>query len=88
MDIGSFVLVVSLLGDYSDNQYVGNFVSCDVAMSYYKEQCQEFKAASCLLEEYMYLPEGHKSRSPFDFKITEPQSCGFVGVSTNQFITN
>ena len=83
--IGEFVLVVSLLGDYTDNEYVGNFANCIEAQEYYELNCVDYKAMACLLEKYMMLPDNHLSLSPFDFKINAPQSCGFVGVDTTLF---
>ena len=82
---GLFILVVSLSGNYTDNQYVGNFPNCTIAMEYYKNNCKQFKAASCLFEEYANLPDNHASLSAFDFNIKERQSCGFIGVDTRTF---
>ena len=80
---GIFILVVSLSGSYTDNQYVGNFPNCIIAMQYFKEHCSEHKAASCLLKEYSNIPPDHVPPIPFDFDtIRESQSCGFVGVET------
>ena len=82
---GLFILVVSLSGSYTDNQYVGNFPNCTIAMEYFKENCKQFKASSCILEQYANLPKGHVSLSAFDFNIKDRQSCGFVGVDTSTF---
>ena len=86
---GLFVLTVSLSGSYNDLEYVGNFINCDVAMQYFKENCSEHKAASCTLKEYTLIPPDHVSPSQFDFdslSSNESQSCGFVGVDTRTFI--
>jgi len=83
---GIFVLIVSLSGDYKDDQYVANFPNCVLAMQYFKENCSEHKAASCLLKEYTLLPPNHLDINPFDFDtIKEGQSCGFVGLDTRTF---
>ena len=77
---GFFVLTVSLSGNYDDLEYVGNFIDCPTAMIYFKENCSEYKAASCTLKEYTLIPPNHKEPSQFDFDtIREVQSCGFVG---------
>tara|TARA_R100000742_G_C4263588_1_gene81446 strand:+ start:598 stop:897 length:300 start_codon:yes stop_codon:yes gene_type:complete len=90
---GLFVLTVSLSGNYTDLEYVGNFPNCDIAMTYFAENCPKYVAASCLLEEYSNLPRDHKSTvtkkilaSEFDFEIKEIQSCGFIGVDTRQLL--
>jgi|TARA_R110000765_G_C18447215_1_gene547877 hypothetical protein len=82
---GLFILSVSLSGDYTDMEYVGNFIDCPTAMVYYDEHCNQYKAASCLLKEYSLLPANHIDVNPFDFESTAPQSCGFVGVDTRTF---
>jgi len=82
---GLFILTVSLSGDYTDLEYVGNFIDCPTAMTYYDEYCGDYKAASCLLKEYSLLPTNHIDSNPFDFKIKESQSCGFVGVDLRDF---
>jgi len=81
---GLFILTVSLSGSYDDLEYVGNFINCDIAMQYFKENCSEHKAASCTLKEYTLLPPDHQDKNPFDFKIKDVQSCGFVGVDTRE----
>ena len=84
---GLFILTVSLSGNYDDLEYVGNFINCNVAMQYFKENCSEHKAASCTLKEYTNIPPDYVSPSQFDFDtIREGQSCGFVGVDTRTFI--
>ena len=83
---GIFVLAVSLSGNYTDMKYIANFLNCDLAMKYYSENCSEYKAASCTLKEYTILPSDHKTINPFDFKIKDIQSCGFIGVDTRSFI--
>ena len=86
---GLFVLTVSLSGSYNDLEYVGNFINCDVAMQYFKENCSEHKAASCTLKEYTLIPPDHVSPSQFDFdslSANESRSCGFIGVDTRTFI--
>ena len=85
---GLFVLTVSLSGSYNDLEYVGNFINCDVAMQYFKENCSEHKAASCTLKEYTLIPPDHVSPSQFDFdslSAKESRSCGFIGVDTRTF---
>lgn len=80
---GIFILTVSLSGNYNDLQFVGYFNDCPTAMIYFKENCPEHKAASCLLKEYSNIPPDHVPPTPFDFDtIRESQSCGFVGVET------
>jgi|TARA_R110000824_G_scaffold148490_3_gene318315 hypothetical protein len=80
---GIFILTVSLSGNYDDLEFVGYFNDCSVAIQYFKENCSEHKAASCLLKEYSNIPPNHKQPSQFDFDtIRESQSCGFVGVET------
>ena len=84
---GIFILTVSLSGNYDDLEFVGYFNDCPTAMIYFKENCSEHKAASCLLKEYSNIPPDHVSPSQFDFDtIRERQSCGFVGVDTRTFI--
>jgi hypothetical protein len=84
---GLFVLTVSLSGNYNDLEFVGYFNDCPTAMIYFKENCSEHKAASCLLKEYSNIPPDHVPPTPFDFDtIREGQSCGFVGVDTRTFI--
>lgn len=53
-----FVLVVSLLNDFSDPEYVGHFSNCDVAMEYKDQHYPEHKSARCLLQQYINLPKG------------------------------
>jgi|TARA_R100001369_G_scaffold92654_1_gene138952 hypothetical protein len=78
---GMFILTVSLSGNYNDLEFVGYFNDCKTAMIYHKENCSQYKAASCLLKEYSNMPSNHIEPSPFDFDtIREAQSCGFVGV--------
>ncbi len=81
---GAFILTVSLSGDYDDLEFVGYFNDCETAIEYYYEHCSEYMAASCLLTEYSNLPDDHPD--VFGFEITEPQSCGFVGVDPKTFI--
>jgi hypothetical protein len=82
---GLFILTVSLSGDYNDLEFVGYFNDCPTAMVYFKENCSQHAAASCLLKEYSMIPKNHVDPSPFDFDtIKESQSCGFVGVDTRQ----
>jgi hypothetical protein len=86
---GLFILTVSLSGNYDDLEFVGYFNDCNVAMQYYKENCSEHKAASCLLKEYSNIPPDHVSPSQFDFdslSSNESMSCGFVGVDPKTFI--
>ena len=86
---GLFILTVSLSGNYDDLEFVGYFNDCNVAMQYFKDNCSEHMAASCLLKEYSNIPPNHVSPSQFDFdsfSSNESQSCGFVGVDTRTFI--
>ena len=80
--VGNFVMAVSYTDSYDDLVYVANFVNCDQAMAYYNLNCGKAKIMMCQLEEYLYMPIGHNSDTPFDFTPTETQSCGFVGVDT------
>ena len=81
--VGNFVMAVSYTESYDDLQYVANFVNCDMALDYYNLNCTDAKIMMCQLEEYLYIPIGHKSDTPFDFTPTDKQSCGFVGVDNN-----
>ena len=81
--VGNFVMAVSYTDSYDDLQYVANFVDCDMALDYYNMNCTSAKIMMCQLEEYLYMPIGHKSTVPFDFEPTDRQSCGFVGVDNN-----
>ena len=83
--VGNFVMAVSYTDSYDDLVYVSNFVNCEHAMKYYDDNCatQGAKIMMCQLEEYLYMPIGHKSSVPFDFEPTDKQSCGFVGVDNN-----
>ena len=80
--VGNFVMAVSYTESYNDLQYVANFVNCDMAQTYYDDNCatQGAMIMMCQLEEYLYMPIGHNSDSSFDFEPTDTQSCGFVGV--------
>ena len=78
--VGNFVMAVSYTESYDDLQYVANFVNCDMALDYYNQNCTSAKIMMCQLEQYLYMPIGHKSDTPFDFEPTDKQSCGFVGV--------
>jgi hypothetical protein len=78
--VGNFVMAVSYTESYDDLQYVANFVSCEHAQAYYDSNCIGAYIMMCQLEEYLYMPIGHKSDSSFDFEPTEGRSCGFVGV--------
>ena len=80
--VGPFVMAVSYTESYDDLQYVANFVNCDMALDYYNLNCGKASIMMCQLEEYLYMPIGHKSDTPFDFEPTDKQSCGFVGVQT------
>ena len=82
---GIFVLIVSLSGDYKDDEYVANFKDCTIAMEYFKQNCSQHKAARCISEKYAKLPDDYKTKDLFSFVITEPQSCGFVGLETRTF---
>jgi hypothetical protein len=77
---GNFVMAVSYTESYDDLQYVANFVNCEQAQAYYDSNCIGAYIMMCQLEEYLYMPIGHKSDSSFDFEPTEGRSCGFVGV--------
>ena len=81
--VGNFVMAVSYTDSYDDLVYVANFVDCDMALDYYNLNCTNATIMMCQLEEYMYMPIGHKSTVPFDFEPTDRQSCGFVGVDNN-----
>ena len=81
--VGPFVMAVSYTESYDDLQYVANFVNCDMALDYYNINCTNASIMMCQLEEYLYMPIGHKSSVPFDFEPTDKQSCGFVGVDNN-----
>ena len=81
--VGNFVMAVSYTESYDDLQYVANFVNCDMALDYYNMNCTNASIMMCQLEEYLYMPIGHKSSVPFDFEPTDKQSCGFVGVDNN-----
>ena len=78
--VGPFVMAVSYTESYDDLQYVANFVNCEQAQAYYDSNCIGAYIMMCQLEEYLYMPIGHKSDSSFDFEPTEGRSCGFVGV--------
>jgi hypothetical protein len=78
--VGNFVMAVSYTESYDDLQYVANFISCEHAQAYYDSNCIGAYIMMCQLEEYLYMPIGHKSDSSFDFEPTEGRSCGFVGV--------
>jgi len=78
--VGNFVMAVSYTESYDDLQYVANFVNCEQAQAYYDSNCICAYIMMCQLEEYLYMPIGHKSDSSFDFEPTEGRSCGFVGV--------
>ena len=80
--VGNFVMAVSYTESYDDLQYVANFISCEQAQAYYDSNCIGAYIMMCQLEEYLYMPIGHKSDSSFDFEPTEGRSCGFVGVDT------
>ena len=83
---GLFILAASISGNYTEMEYVGNFDNCDIAMTYYHDNCADkFQAASCTLAEYTLLPTDYVPVSPFDFDIKVQQSCGFVGVDTRTF---
>ena len=81
---GVFILAVSLSGSYDDLKYVSNFNDCSEAQLHYVEHCSEYKASVCLLEKYANIPRDHATVNAFDFDITEPQTCGFVGVDTRK----
>ena len=85
--VGNFVMAVSYTESYDDLQYVANFVNCDMAQTYYDDNCatQGAMIMMCQLEEYLYMPIGHNSDSSFDFEPTDRQSCGFVGVQKPKF---
>ena len=83
--VGNFVMAVSYTDSYDDLVYVANFVDCDMALDYYNMNCTSAKIMMCQLEEYLYMPIGHKSDSSFDFEPTDRQSCGFVGVQKPSF---
>jgi len=85
--VGDFVMAVSYTESYNDLQYVANFVNCDMAQTYYNENCatQGAMIMMCQLEQYLYMPIGHNSDSSFDFEPTDRQSCGFVGVQKPKF---
>ena len=83
--VGNFVMAVSYTESYDDLQYVANFVSCEHAQAYYDSNCIGAYIMMCQLEEYLYMPIGHKSDSSFDFEPTEGRSCGFVGVQQPKF---
>ena len=83
--VGNFVMAVSYTDSYDDLQYVANFANCDMAMDYYNQNCIDAKIMMCQLEQYMYMPIGHRSDVPFDFEPTDKQSCGFVGVQKPKF---
>ena len=78
--VGNFVMAVSYTESYDDLQYVANFVTCEQAQAYYDSNCIGAYIMMCQLEEYLYMPIGHKSDSSFNFEPTEGRSCGFVGV--------
>ena len=86
---GLFILAASLSGDYTDMEYIGNFDNCDIAMTYFHDNCADrYQAASCTLKEYTMLPPNHLDINSFDFDIKEVQGCGFVGVDTREQFTN
>ena len=60
--IANFVLIISMTGSPTDLQYVGNFVSCDVAHEYINIHHKGAKESRCILEEYMHLPKDFKKR--------------------------
>jgi len=80
--VGNFVMAVSYTESYDDLQYVANFVTCEQAQAYYDSNCIGAYIMMCQLEEYLYMPSGHKSDTSFNFEPTEGRSCGFVGVDT------
>ena len=80
--VGDYVMAVSYTESYDDLQYVANFIDCEQAQAYYDSNCIGAYIMMCQLEEFMYMPIGHKSDSSFDFEPTEGRSCGFVGVDT------
>ena len=80
--VGNFVMAVSYTESYDDLQYVANFVTCEQAQAYYDSNCIGAYIMMCQLEEYLYMPIGHKSDTSFNFEPTEGRSCGFVGVDT------
>tara|TARA_R110000787_G_scaffold279346_2_gene389443 strand:- start:93 stop:362 length:270 start_codon:yes stop_codon:yes gene_type:complete len=82
---GLFILAVSLSGDYTDMKYISNFPNCKLAMQYYSENCNEYKAASCTLKEYTMLGADYTDEV-FDFDINDHQSCGFIGLDMRTFI--
>ena len=65
--VGNFVMAVSYTESYDDLQYVANFISCEQAQAYYDSNCIGAYIMMCQLEEYLYMPIGHKSDSSFDF---------------------
>jgi len=82
---GLFILAASLSGDYTDMEYIGNFDNCDIAMTYYHDNCaNKYQSASCTLKKYTTLPADQVTVNAFDFDIKEIQSCGFVGVDTRK----
>ena len=84
--VGNFVMAVSYTESYNDLQYVANFVNCDMAQTYYDDNCatQGAMIMMCQLEQHLYMPIDHNSDSSFDFEPTDRQSCGFVGVQTTK----
>ena len=80
----AFVLLVSLSGNYKDERIAGNFIDCKEAMQYYKQQCNDHKAARCLRVEDIDITS-YKEDTLFGFKIKEKQSCGFVGVDNRLY---
>ena len=80
--IEAFVLIVSLSGDYKDDRIAGHFFNCEQAMYYYEQQCNDHKAARCVMKEQVDKISLKVFEDTFDFAIKERQSCGFVGVDT------
>jgi len=60
--LAEFVLVVSVVVNPTNFQYIGHFVNCDQAQTYMKLNIPGVKESRCLLEEYIYLPTDLKKR--------------------------
>ena len=55
-----YVLIVYVLNDFKDPEYVGHFKNCDIATQYQQQHYPNHKSSKCLLKQYIILPEGLK----------------------------
>lgn len=52
-----YVLIVYVLNDFRDPEYVGHFKNCDIASQYQEKYYSNHKSSKCLLKEYIVLPD-------------------------------